>query len=99
MKGEDRVMFWILWGINAIISLVAVVFFLIGLADGSVSSFNMTLWLAILLALAVILRGGHALRAAGRVKFANGLLMLLAIPGVLSGLLLLAAIILQPRWN
>jgi len=92
-------MFWILWGINAIIALVAVVFFLIGLADGSVSSFNMALWLAILLALAGILRGSHALRAAGRAGMANGLLMLLAIPGVLAGLLLLAALILQPRWN
>ena len=91
--------FWILWGIDAIIALIAVVFFFIGLADGSVSSFNIVLWLGILAALAGILWGSHALRGAGHAKAASGLLMFPAVPGVLCGLLLLAAIILQPRRN
>ena len=91
--------FWILWSIDAIIALVVVVFFLIGIADGSVSSFNMALWLGMLIALAGILLGSHSLQRAGRTNLATGLLMTLAIPGVLFGLLLLAALILQPRWN
>lgn len=47
--------FWILWGIDAVIALVFVVFFIISLADGSASSFNITLWLGILVALGGIL--------------------------------------------
>lgn len=91
--------FWVLWGIDAVIALVVVCFFVIGLADGSVSSFNIALWLAILGTLGGILWGSHALRAAGRTKPAVSLLMVLAIPGVLAGLLFLMLIILNPRWN
>ena len=41
--------FWVPWGIAAVVTGVAVCFFLIGLADGSVSSFNAGLWMLILL--------------------------------------------------
>ena len=91
--------FWIFWGIDTVIALVFAVFFLIGLADGTVSSFNIGLWLPILFALGALLWGSYALRGAGRTSLATRLLMVLAIPGVLIGLLLLAALILQPRWN
>jgi hypothetical protein len=80
--------FKILWAINAGIAKIFVVFFFIGLADGTVSSFNIALWLGILFALGGILWGSHAARAAGRLKLAIRLLMALAIPGVLIGLLL-----------
>ena len=46
--------FWILWGIDAIVGAIAVAFFFIGIADGSVSSFNIALWLVILAALAAV---------------------------------------------
>jgi hypothetical protein len=36
--------FWMLWGWDALIASVFVYFFLVGLADGSVSSFNAGLW-------------------------------------------------------
>ena len=91
--------FWNLWGLDAVIALVFVSFFFIGLADGSVSSFNIPLWLVILFTLGGILWGSHALQAAGRTSLATRLLMILAIPGVLVGLLFLAALIHQPRWN
>ena len=91
--------FKILWGIDAVIALIFIVFFFIGLVDGSVSSFNMVLWLVILSALGGILWGSHAARAAGRTSLATRLLMTLAIPGVLLGVLFLAALILQPKWN
>jgi len=48
--------FKILWGIDAVIALVFVYFFVVGLGDGSVSSFNMRLWLSTLFTL-----GGVAL--------------------------------------
>ena len=92
-------LFWVLWGIDAVIVLIFAYFFVIGLADGTVSSFNMTLWLVVLGALGGILWGSHALRAADRTSLANSLLMIVAMPGVLAGLLFLAVIILQPGWN
>jgi hypothetical protein len=94
-----RMMFRALWGIDAVIALVIVYFFVVGLADGSVSSFNGGLWAGILATLGAVLFGSYSLRAAGRSRAAISVLMALAIPGVLCGLLLLAAIILQPRWN
>ena len=45
--------FWIAWAIDAVVAAIAVCFFLVGLADGSVSSFNIALWACILLVLAV----------------------------------------------
>lgn len=91
--------FWICWGIDAVIALLFLGFFFVGIADGSVSSFNIGLWVVILVALGALLWGGTALRAAGRARFATRLLMLLAVPGVLVGLLFLVMIVANPRWN
>jgi hypothetical protein len=41
--------FWIPWGIAAMVTGVAVLFFLLGLGDGSVSSSNAGLWTLLLL--------------------------------------------------
>ena len=91
--------FGILFAIDAAVALVFLYFFLIGIADGSVSSFNIMLWLAILAGLAAILIGAPALRAHGQRPAANALLLVLAIPGFPGGLFVLALIVLQPRWN
>ena len=92
-------LFWYLYGIDAVIALIAAYFFFAGLSDGSVSSFNILLWLAILGGLAAILGGGLQLKSSGHRGLATGVLLILAIPGLLFGMFLLAAIILQPRWN
>ncbi|CAN0496004.1 unnamed protein product [Phaeothamnion confervicola] len=91
--------FRILFGIDAIVAVTALYFFGIGLSDGSVSSFNILLWLAILGGIAAILGVGLRLNSLGRRGSANGVLLILALPGFLCGLLLLGMIILQPRWN
>ena len=44
--------FWILWGIDAVVAAIFVLFFLIGIGDGTVSSFNIALWAGTLIALA-----------------------------------------------
>lgn len=92
-------LFWTLYGIDAVIALIALYFFVAGLSDGSVSDFNILLWLAILGGLAAILGGGLRLKSSGHRGLANGVLLILAVPGLLYGLLILSAIILQPRWN
>ncbi|MEW5838466.1 MAG: osmoprotectant transporter permease [Pseudomonadota bacterium] len=92
-------LFWVLWGIDAIVAAIFIYFFIIGLLDGSVSSFNLALWLAILVALAALLLGGYALHAAGKPRIAAALLSLLAVPGILAAMLSLVVIISPPNWN
>ncbi|HEX4882905.1 MAG TPA: osmoprotectant transporter permease [Casimicrobiaceae bacterium] len=89
----------VMLGIDALVALVVLCFFVIGIADGSVSSFNIVLWLVILGVLAAVLGGGFALHRQGRNKAALAVLAIVAIPGLLYGLFVLSILILQPRWN
>lgn len=89
----------ILFSIDAVIALVLLYFFFVGLGDGSVSSFNILLWLGILGGTAAILVSGLLLKANSRLWFANGVLLILAAPGFLYGLFFLLLIILQPSWH
>lgn len=93
------ILFWILWGFDAILSLIVLYFFLTGLNDGSVSSSNMVMWLIILLIIAAIMGGSLKLKLAKQVVLANILLFLFAVPGLLYGLFLLIAITGNVRWN
>jgi hypothetical protein len=91
--------FWIPWAIDAIIGAIAVFFFLWGLADGSVSSFNGGLWMLLLGGLAALVGGSLWLKSIGRPGLGTTLLMVLAVPGVLVGLFFLILIVANPRWN
>lgn len=91
--------FWILWGIDALIALVFIYFFFVGLGDGSVTSFNAGLWFFILAALGAILVGGYWLQTHQREGLAKSLLAVLAVPGLLCGLFFLIILITNPRWN
>jgi len=92
-------LFRFVWGVDALIAAIFVGFFFWGLADGTVSSFNIVLWLGILAGLAGILGGSHRLQSKGYTRPAMGLLLILAIPGFLGVLFFLAVLILHPRWN
>jgi hypothetical protein len=91
--------FRILSGIDVLAAGVAAFFFLWGLRDGSVSSFNILLWFVLLSGIGAVLGGGFWLRSAGQQRLANGVLSILAIPATLIALFLLVLIIAQPRWN
>ena len=91
--------FWFLWGVDAVTALVAVYFFFVGLADGSVSSFNIGIWTALLLGLATVVLGSLALRSAGREAWARALVVALAIPALGIGLFFAVLIAAHPRWN
>ena len=93
------ILFRILFGIDALAAAVVLFFFVWGLSDGTVSSFNILLWLALLGGCAGILGGGLLLNAYGQRRIANGVLLILAFPAFMIGLFFLAVIILQPRWN
>ncbi|MBX2892704.1 MAG: osmoprotectant transporter permease [Saprospiraceae bacterium] len=91
--------FWILWGFVAIIALVVLYFFFIGMADGSVSASNMGLWMAMLGVVAAVLLGSLWLKSQERLGLAKCVLYILAVPGFLYLLFLLLVIIGKPRWN
>ena len=84
--------FWLLWGFDFLIALVVLYFFIVGLADGSVSSQNFFIWLLLLGAVAAILLIGLLLKS-------TGILWLLATPGLFYLLFLLIVLIGKPRWN
>jgi hypothetical protein len=93
------VAFRILFGIDALAAAVVLFFFLWGLSDGTVSEFNILLWLAMLGGVGAVLGGGLWLNAYGQRRLASVVLLILAIPTAMIGLFFLAMIVLQPRWN
>lgn len=88
-----------LLGIDALAALVIFYFFVVGLADGSVSSFNGELWFALLTGVAAVIGGGWALQAKGYRRAAAAVLMILAVPAVIYALFIALIVITQPRWN
>lgn len=93
------IFFRILWGIDAVVALVIIYFFFVGIGDGSVSSFNMGLWLLILSVLAIVLGGSLWLRRKQQPVLANLLLSVVAVPGVLYGLFVLLLVVTNPHWQ
>ena len=93
------ILFWIFLGIDALVALVVLYFFIVGLGDGSVSSFNGLLWLGILTGLAAVMGGGWMLKVSGQLKTAKILLSVVAVPAVLFFLFFLLLFLSKPRWN
>ena len=88
----------ILLAIDILTALVIVYFFLAGLADGSVSSFNMHIWLGILAALGAVFGIATALRRASHPIFANLVLAILAVPALLYVLFIAMFVLSGARW-
>jgi uncharacterized membrane protein YhaH (DUF805 family) len=91
--------FWILWAIAVLTALVCVAFFIVGLFDGSVSSFNIGLWLFILFILGSTLLGSYRLRMAGFNGWAMVVVFVVAIPGLLFGFFVLVVLLSDTSWN
>jgi hypothetical protein len=91
-------LFRIVWGIDVIIALVALLFFVWGINDGSVSSFTMALWVGILAALGIIVFGSRALHLSERRVLATLLAAVPAVPALLYGLLIVAMTVGGTRW-
>lgn len=93
------VTFWIPWSIDLVAALILVLFFFIGIADGTVSSFNIGLWLLVLGVVGGVVAGSLALRSRAHPRFAATLVTILAIPTALTGLFFLALLVIPVRWN
>ena len=85
--------------IAVLVAAATWLFFVIGLGDGTVSSFNIMLWLGLLALVSGVVAIGLVLRKRGHVGAAMGVLCLLAVPGALYGLFIILILVLQPRWN
>jgi hypothetical protein len=92
-------LFWICWSVDVLICLIILVFFSLGVFGGSVSSFNIGLWMAILAVLGTVMGGSLWLKTLGYPVFATLVLLLLAIPGVLYGLFILLLVLTKTSWN
>jgi hypothetical protein len=92
-------MFRILWGVDVVAALVALAFFFIGIEDGTVSSFNIMLWLALLGGLAVIVFGSNVFHVRGQHGLAFILAAVLAVPALLACLFFAFLLVSGVRWN
>jgi hypothetical protein len=82
-KTKIMILFKVLWGIDAVVAIVILYFFFTGMADGSVSSFNMGLWIAMIAGLMAILFGSLWLKSHDHLLLAKTLLCILAVPALL----------------
>ncbi|PLX40355.1 MAG: osmoprotectant transporter permease [Hyphomicrobiales bacterium] len=85
--------------VDGIICALAGVFFMIGLKDGSIGPENIGLWGLIFAVLALIVGGGSWLQSAGHHVLSLLLLMVLAVPGLLSGLFILLFALSGTQWR
>jgi len=92
-------LFKIFLSIDALICAIAIIFFFIGLIDGSVSSFNIGIWIVIFVVLAAIVFGSLGLKKIGHPVLGIILLSVLAIPGLISGLFLFLFVVSGSSWN
>lgn len=93
------ILFWILWGIDAIVGLVLLYFFFIGLADGTVSSINISLWLLLLIISIGLLVGTLYLKTKEKLFIAKVLLGIEAIPALFFFIFMLIMALSKPNWQ
>jgi hypothetical protein len=99
VRGPTRWLFLASFAGALAVSATLSLFFLWGLLDESISSFNIGLWLAVMaLAVGIPVLGRH-LRTRGRIGLAIAVLSVLALPGLLYVLFALLLIATVTRWN
>jgi hypothetical protein len=90
--------FWTAWAIGALAAVPFVYFFMVGLGDGTVSSFNIVEWLGILGGFVGVLGGSLWLKSQSLIA-AIILALVLAVPALLALLFFLVILITNPRMN
>lgn len=93
------IFFRILLAIAGLVAATVLFFFAWGLSDGTVSSDNILLWLAMLGVVGAILGFAMKLKADGHLLPACVLLLLLALPAILAAFVMALLIVSPPRWN
>lgn len=91
--------FRLLIALNALVAAGVLFFFLWGLSDGTVSSFNGGLWLALLAVTVLSFGGGNVAYAKNNRVVSAILLSILALPGIAFLFIILVLLLTNPRWN
>lgn len=91
--------FRFLFVVAALVAAGVLFFFVWGISDGTVSSFNFGMWLGLLAVTGGVIGGGWILKSNGNIAAANAVLLVLAIPGILMLFFVLALIVFQPNWR
>ena len=99
LKQLLMLLFKILWGIDSLASAIIIYFFFVGLADGTVSPFNLGLWLAILLVIGGVMLGSIWLKSHQHPALSTIVLCIIAVPALLFGAFMLIAIFSGNKWN
>lgn len=91
--------FWILWIFNALMSLIPVSFFFIGLSDGSIDGDNIGIWMLILGVVGLILGGTYWLKTKNQLFAAKIILIISSIPSLIAILYIGMIMFGDVRWN
>ena len=91
--------FWILWIFNALMSLIPVSFFFIGLSDGSIDGDNIGIWMLILAVVGLILGGTYWLKTKNQLFLAKIILIISSIPSLIAILYIAMFMFGDVRWN
>ncbi|MBA2127100.1 osmoprotectant transporter permease [Hyphomicrobium methylovorum] len=78
---------------------LALFYFFTGIGDGSITAFNIALWLGVLAAIIAILAMGYRLKSTGHRGTATTVLAILAVPAILAAAFVLSLLIAQPNWH
>jgi hypothetical protein len=89
----------VLLGLDLLAAAILLYFFFLGLADGSVSDFNIEIWVALLLATAIVFGSALLLRRAAWPRLANVVLAVPAVPLLLYGIFMLVVVLSGESWN
>lgn len=93
------VIFKIMWGVDALVSLIILYFFFVGLGDNTVSNRNIGIWLLLLGIVVVVMAGSIWLRTHHYNIAAKLLLLVIFIPALLFLAYMLIALCYKGRWN
>jgi hypothetical protein len=89
----------VLLGLDLLAAAILLYFFFLGLADGSVSSFNLDIWIALLVGVAIVFGSALILRRAAWPRLANVVLAVPAVPLLLYGIFMLIVVLSGESWN
>jgi hypothetical protein len=93
------ILFGILFAINLAAALVAFSFFIVGLADGTVTTFNILIWAGMLSLLFSMPFAAWLVRLRGHPRLGTVLLLPVAVVATLAAVVVLIMIVNPPDWR
>jgi hypothetical protein len=92
-------LFLIVLAVDAIVPIIAIFYFFVGISDGTVSSRNIMMWVLLLAALVLLWLACLYFYKAGWIKLAWAIAILLGLPAMIGLLYILMFMFGNVRWN